>query len=83
MIAGANKNDYHLRHVTPGEDFEAEFHDLRQAAEGVDRDGITQTVHIFKLGYKYSKSMGLHVTNESVKRSRRSWAATESASSGF
>ena len=29
MIAGANKNDYHLRHVTPGEDFEAEFLDLR------------------------------------------------------
>ncbi|MCU1337247.1 MAG: Prolyl-tRNA synthetase, partial [Bryobacterales bacterium] len=74
MIAGANKNDYHLRHVTPGEDFEAEFHDLRQAAEGdtsvVDGSPLTvhKTVevgHIFKLGYKYSKSMGLHVTNES------------------
>ena len=66
MIAGANKNDYHLRHVTPGEDFEAEFHDLRQAAEGdtsaVDGSPLTvhKTVeigHIFKLGYKYSKSM--------------------------
>ena len=34
MIAGANKNDYHLRNVTPGEDFEAEFADVRQAAEG-------------------------------------------------
>ena len=33
MIAGANKNDYHLRHVTPGEDFDAEFRDLRQATE--------------------------------------------------
>ena len=74
MIAGANKNDYHLRNVTPGEDFEAEFHDLRQAAEGdtsvVDGSPLTvhKTVeigHIFKLGYKYSKSMGLHVTNES------------------
>ncbi|MBZ5634571.1 MAG: proline--tRNA ligase [Acidobacteriia bacterium] len=74
MIAGANKNDYHLRHVTPGEDFEAEFHDLRQAAEGDTSvlDGSPLTVHktvemghIFKLGYKYSKSMGLHVTNES------------------
>jgi prolyl-tRNA synthetase len=74
MIAGANKNDYHLRHVTPGEDFDAEFHDLRQAAEGdtcvVDGSPLTvhKTVeigHIFKLGYKYSKSMGLHVTNES------------------
>jgi prolyl-tRNA synthetase len=36
MISGANRNDYHLRHVTPGEDFEAEFCDLRevQAGEG-------------------------------------------------
>jgi prolyl-tRNA synthetase len=74
MIAGANRNDYHLRHVTPGEDFEAEFRDLRQVAEGdtstVDGSPLTiqKTVeigHIFKLGYKYSRSMGLHVTNES------------------
>jgi prolyl-tRNA synthetase len=34
MISGANRNDYHLRNVTPGEDFTAEFFDLRQAAEG-------------------------------------------------
>jgi prolyl-tRNA synthetase len=34
MIAGANRNDYHLRHVTPGEDFTPEFFDLRQAAPG-------------------------------------------------
>lgn len=34
MIAGANKNDYHLRNVTPGEDFAAEFADLRQVVEG-------------------------------------------------
>ena len=34
MIAGANKDDYHLRNVTPGEDFQAEIHDLRQVAAG-------------------------------------------------
>jgi prolyl-tRNA synthetase len=34
MIAGANKTDYHLRNVTPGEDFAAEFADLRQVVEG-------------------------------------------------
>jgi len=34
MIAGANRDDYHLRNVTPGEDFTAEFHDLRQVAAG-------------------------------------------------
>ncbi len=76
MIAGANENDYHLRHVTPGEDFEAEFFDLRQVAEG-DRCrncggvlSLHKTVeigHIFKLGYKYSSSMGLRVLDESGK----------------
>jgi prolyl-tRNA synthetase len=41
MICGANRNDYHLRHVTPGEDFDAEFRDLRevQAGEGCVRCG--------------------------------------------
>jgi prolyl-tRNA synthetase len=34
MISGANRDDYHLRNVTPGEDFAVEFFDLRQAAEG-------------------------------------------------
>ena len=60
MIAGANKNDYHLRNVTPGEDFEVEFQDLRQAAEGE----TSALGHIFKLGNKYSRSKDLHVTNE-------------------
>ena len=32
MIAGANRDDHHLRHVTPGEDFQAET--LRSAAGG-------------------------------------------------
>ncbi|MBI5085592.1 MAG: proline--tRNA ligase [Acidobacteria bacterium] len=70
MISGANKDDYHLRNVTPGEDFQAEFHDLRQVAEGdteIETGApleILKTVeigHIFKLGYKYSHSMGLNV----------------------
>jgi prolyl-tRNA synthetase len=34
MVAGANRDDYHLRHVTPGEDFQAEVADLREAAAG-------------------------------------------------
>ena len=73
MICGANKDDYHLRNVTPGEDFQAEFRDLRQVASGdtsVDTGEpleITKCVeigHIFKLGYKYSEALGLKVTNE-------------------
>ncbi|HWB96279.1 MAG TPA: proline--tRNA ligase [Bryobacteraceae bacterium] len=72
MIAGANRDDYHLRHVTPGEDFQAEFHDLRQVAAGDLCQKcsaplrIVKTVelgHIFKLGYRYSDSMGLRVLN--------------------
>ena len=35
MISGANRDDYHLRHVTPGEDFApAEIVDLRETAAG-------------------------------------------------
>ena len=76
MIAGANKNDYHLRHVTPGEDFQAEFLDLRQVAAGdaCAKCGATLAVvktvevgHIFKLGYKYSDAMGLRVLNAEGK----------------
>ncbi|HEV8463792.1 MAG TPA: YbaK/EbsC family protein [Pseudolabrys sp.] len=61
MIAGANKNDYHLRHVTPDEDFDVEFQDLRQTAEGE----TSALGHIFKLGNRYAKAKDLHVTNES------------------
>jgi prolyl-tRNA synthetase len=73
MIAGANRDDYHLRHVTPGEDFTPEYFELRQVAEGdACRScgaalALVKTVelgHIFKLGYRYSRTMGLHVTNE-------------------
>ena len=72
MIAGANKDDYHLRHVTPGEDFEPEYHDLRQVAAGdtcvncghtLDIVKTVEVGHIFKLGYRYSEAMGLRVLN--------------------
>jgi prolyl-tRNA synthetase len=76
MIAGANRDDYHLRNVTLGEDFQAELRDLRQVAPGdlCSRCGaaldVRKTVeigHIFKLGYKYSESMGLRVLNADGK----------------
>ena len=72
MIAGANKDDYHLRHVTLGRDFEAALHDLRQVAAGdacvrcAGELAVNKAVeigHIFKLGYRYSESMGLRVLN--------------------
>ncbi|MBS1856844.1 MAG: hypothetical protein JST11_15860 [Acidobacteria bacterium] len=34
MVSGANRDDFHLRHVTPGEDFQAEVADLRETAAG-------------------------------------------------
>jgi prolyl-tRNA synthetase len=76
MIAGANRDDYHLRHVTPGEDFTAEFRDLRQVVSGdgcagcgapVDVRKTIEVGHIFKLGYKYSQSMGLRVLDPAGK----------------
>jgi prolyl-tRNA synthetase len=76
MIAGANRDDYHLRNVTLGEDFQAEIHDLRQVAAGdqcascggaLDVVKTVEIGHIFKLGYKYSESMGLRVLNAEGK----------------
>jgi prolyl-tRNA synthetase len=70
MIAGANKNDYHLRNVTPGRDFKTVFVDIRQASAGdvcancggpLSLHKTIEIGHIFKLGYKYSDTMGLRV----------------------
>jgi prolyl-tRNA synthetase len=70
MIAGANKNDHHLRNVTPGRDFKPEYADIRQVSGGdacavcgaeLKVHKTIEAGHIFKLGYKYSESMGLRV----------------------
>ena len=76
MICGANKDGYHLRNVTPGEDFEPEWADIREVESGdacpncgqpVEVDKTVEIGHIFKLGYKYSKAMGLNVLTEDGK----------------
>jgi prolyl-tRNA synthetase len=76
MIAGANKDDYHLKNVTPGEDFTPEYFDLRQVAQGDTCTNCGHALalvkavelgHIFKLGYRYSEPMGLRVLNEDGK----------------
>jgi prolyl-tRNA synthetase len=73
LVAGANKLDYHLRNVTPGRDFTWTLSaDIRSVNEGeacpVDNcEGklvvgkAVEVGHIFKLGYKYSESMGARV----------------------
>lgn len=76
MIAGANRSGFHLRNVTPGRDFRARFADLREAEDGdldiasgepVRRRKAIEVGHIFKLGYKYSRSLGLSVLDEDGK----------------
>ncbi|MGD0887662.1 MAG: proline--tRNA ligase [Acidobacteriaceae bacterium] len=77
LIAGANKEEYHLRNVTPMRDFKQTLvADVRSVNEGeLDPVGgqplrIAKAVeigHIFKLGYKYSKSMGASVLNRDGK----------------
>jgi len=77
LITGANKEDYHLKNVTPGRDFHpTEWVDLRNAGagEGCPHCGSPLVVgkameigHIFKLGYKYTKSMGATVLDKDGK----------------
>jgi len=72
MVAGANRDGFHLRHVTPEEDFAPEWRDLRQVSHGdtcsscgkpLELKKTVEVGHIFKLGYKYAESMGLRVLN--------------------
>ena len=77
LIAGANREDYHLKNVTPGRDFQpTAYADLRAVAAGEDCpncggrlriDTAVEVGHIFKLGYKYSESMGARVLDRNGK----------------
>jgi prolyl-tRNA synthetase len=77
LISGANKEDYHLKNVTPGQDFHPTVYvDLRSvtAGEGCPNCGTALRIdtameigHIFKLGYKYSESMGARVLDRNGK----------------
>jgi prolyl-tRNA synthetase len=79
LVAGANKEDYHLRNVTPGRDFPVSdemWADLRAVSEGegcancgspLKVAKAVEIGHIFKLGYKYSQSMGATVLDKDGK----------------
>jgi prolyl-tRNA synthetase len=77
MICGANKLDYHLKNVTPGRDFQYTVAaDIRSVNAGEDCpncgaalriDTAVEVGHIFKLGYKYSESMGARVLDRHGK----------------
>ncbi|MEW4355057.1 proline--tRNA ligase [Streptococcus pneumoniae] len=72
-VVGANEDGYHLTGVNPGRDFTAEFVDIREVREGEispDGKGVLKFArgieigHIFKLGTRYSDSMGATVLDE-------------------
>jgi prolyl-tRNA synthetase len=79
MVAGANKLDYHLRNVVPGRDFSwTLLDDIRSVNEGehCPTEGCAGTLvvgravevgHIFKLGDKYTQSMGARVLDPNGK----------------
>ncbi|SNF11083.1 proline--tRNA ligase [Streptococcus pneumoniae] len=72
-VVGANEDGYHLTGVNPGRDFTAECVDIREVREGEispDGQGVLNFArgieigHIFKLGTRYSASMGADVLDE-------------------
>ena len=77
LIAGANKEDYHVKNITPGRDFEpTAYADLRNVQAGetcpncdgkLSLDQAVEIGHIFKLGYRYSESMGARVLDKNGK----------------
>jgi prolyl-tRNA synthetase len=77
LIGGANKETYHVKNLTPGKNFHpTAYVDLRSVTAGEDCpncgaalriDTAVEIGHIFKLGYKYSESMGARVLDRNGK----------------
>jgi prolyl-tRNA synthetase len=81
LVAGANREEYHLRNVTPGRDFAPTLTaDVRNVTEGescpqcpaVPGNALKvakaiEVGHIFKLGYRYSDGMGIRVLDPNGK----------------
>jgi prolyl-tRNA synthetase len=77
LIAGANKEDYHLKNLTPGKEFHpTAYADLRAVTAGeacpkcgkaLRIDTAVEIGHIFKLGYRYTELMGARVLDKNGK----------------
>ena len=77
LIAGANREDYHVKNLTPGKEFQpTAYLDLRRvsAAEACPNcgnplriDTAVEIGHIFKLGYRYTEGMGARVLDKNGK----------------
>jgi prolyl-tRNA synthetase len=77
LVAGANKLDYHFRNVTPGRDFTWTLSaDIRNVTEGepcptcgspLKVAKAVEIGHIFKLGRRYTDTMGARVLDPNGK----------------
>jgi prolyl-tRNA synthetase len=76
LVTGANRDNYHVRFLTPGRDFRAVFTDLRAVADGdlciqcgrpLRVAPAIELGHIFKLGRRYAESMGARVLDRDGK----------------
>jgi prolyl-tRNA synthetase len=77
LVGGANKEQYHFRNLTPGRNFHPTgYAELRSVTAGeacpncgatLRIDAAVEIGHIFKLGYKYSKSMAATVLDKNGK----------------
>lgn len=77
LTAGANKENYHIKNVNYGRDYEGDIiTDLKILAEGdpcpvcgapVKHARGIEVGQVFKLGTKYSRSMGAYYKDENMK----------------
>ncbi len=77
LISGANREDYHLKNVTPGRDFKpTAYADVRSVAAGDSCPNCSAPLrihtaveigHIFKLGCRYTEQMNARVLDRNGK----------------
>jgi prolyl-tRNA synthetase len=77
FVGGANRTGWHLRGVEAGRDYRAEFHDLREVAEGdtcavcgtgtLHIEPAIEVGHIFKLGTRYTVPLNANYLDEAGK----------------
>ncbi len=77
LTCGANKNDFHLQGITPDVHFKPVWTDLRTVEQGeacilcgktLEVYKAAELGHIFKLGTKYSESMGAMILTADGKQ---------------
>lgn len=76
LIIGANKDEYHIQNANYGRDFEGTVGDFRNVTEGdkctkcgseLEIARGVEVGHIFKLGTKYSETMGANYIDKDGK----------------